>query len=270
MAGIVDFIKDTQKKFQFLKWVQIIPQESLATKKSALYFVEKNDTEVDAIVIDDLGQKRKLTGLVTGTGIQSIQEGDNVSIDNTDPLNPIVSAGGGTTGNYIPLSGTEVGKPVTGDIEIADKVKILCNDGSISLSASSPETKSSIIADVDRIYLGYDPFDGDTTSLTLREDDILVSVRKNGLFDTNSGGLLGDGYFGFNYVPNSYVQKKYVDQANSYSTEETLTGGTWIDDEPIYKITQLTSDPAPTVDTMIKSTVVGGTYTEYEYTKLAE
>ena len=62
MAGIVDFIKDTQKKFQFLKWVQIIPQESLATKKSALYFVEKNDTEVDAIVIDDLGQKRKLTG----------------------------------------------------------------------------------------------------------------------------------------------------------------------------------------------------------------
>ena len=62
MAGIVDFIKDIQKKFQFLKWVQIIPQESLATKKSALYFVEKNDTEVDAIVIDDLGQKRKLTG----------------------------------------------------------------------------------------------------------------------------------------------------------------------------------------------------------------
>ena len=27
-----------------------------------------------------------------GTGIQSIQEGDNISIDNTDPLNPIVSA----------------------------------------------------------------------------------------------------------------------------------------------------------------------------------
>mgnify|MGYP003452345000 CR=1 FL=1 len=36
----------------------------------------------------------------------------------------------------------------------------------------------------------------------------------------------------------------------------------------IRNITQLTSDPAPTVDTMIKSTVLGGSYTEYEYTKL--
>lgn len=62
MAGIIDYINQARKKFQFLKWVQIIPQESLATKKSALYFVEKNETEVDAIVIDDLGQKRKLTG----------------------------------------------------------------------------------------------------------------------------------------------------------------------------------------------------------------
>ncbi len=52
-------------------------------------------------------------------GIQSIQEGDNISIDNTDPLNPIISAtGGGTTGEYIPLTGTEEGKPVTGNIEI--------------------------------------------------------------------------------------------------------------------------------------------------------
>lgn len=66
MAGIIDYINDVTKKFQFLKWVQIIPQESLATKKSALYFVEKNSTEVDAIVIDDLGQKRKLTGGGTG------------------------------------------------------------------------------------------------------------------------------------------------------------------------------------------------------------
>lgn len=29
--------------------------------------------------------------------------------------------------------------------------------------------------------------------------------------------------------------KNYVDNANSYSTEETLTGGTWIDGKPIYR-----------------------------------
>ena len=57
---------------------------------------------------------------------------------------------------------------------------------------------------------------------------------------------------------------------NSYSTSETLTGGTWIDSKPIYAITQLTGDAPPTADTTIKSTVVDGTYTEYEYTKIAE
>ena len=56
--------------------------------------------------------------------------------------------------------------------------------------------------------------------------------------------------------------------SNSYSTDEIKTGAKWIDGKVIYKITKLISDPAPTVDIMIKSTVVGGSYTEYEYTKL--
>lgn len=45
------------------------------------------------------------------------------------------------------------------------------------------------------------------------------------------------------YTPSSAVQeikdytKDYVDAKNSYSTEETLTGGTWVDGKPIYKKT---------------------------------
>lgn len=45
------------------------------------------------------------------------------------------------------------------------------------------------------------------------------------------------------YTPSSAVQeikdytKDYVDAKNSYSTEETLTGGTWLDGKPIYKKT---------------------------------
>jgi hypothetical protein len=39
-----------------------------------------------------------------------------------------------------------------------------------------------------------------------------------------------------------YAQRSYVDKANSYSTTETLTGGTWIDGKPIYrKVTSYTS-----------------------------
>lgn len=41
------------------------------------------------------------------TGIQSIQAGDNITIDNTDPLNPIVNSTGGEGGEqkYIPVTG---------------------------------------------------------------------------------------------------------------------------------------------------------------------
>ena len=49
------------------------------------------------------------------------------------------------------------------------------------------------------------------------------------------------------YTPSTAVQeikdytKDYVDAKNSYSTEETLTGGTWIDGKPIYKKTFICS-----------------------------
>ena len=58
-----------------------------------------------------------------------------------------------------------------------------------------------------------------------------------------------------------------VYDANSYSTDEIKTGGTWIDGKPIYTITQLTVDTPPTYETLIDSKIKAGTYTEYEYTK---
>ena len=69
------------------------------------------------------------------------------------------------------------------------------------------------------------------------------------------------------YTDKDLIPKEYADLQHSYSTNEILTGGKWIDNKDIYKITKLTASLLPTVDTMIKSTVVGGTYTEYEYTK---
>lgn len=60
----------------------------MANKK---YVLKVNNTEPD-----EFGNVSVEGG---GTGIQSIQEGDNISIDNTDPLNPIVSTtGGGDSG----------------------------------------------------------------------------------------------------------------------------------------------------------------------------
>lgn len=70
--------------------------------------------------------------------------------------------GGGTTGDYIPLSGTEVGKD-------AGKVKM-------------------------------------NNSLTIPD-----------------------------YTSKDLIPKEYADLQYSYSTNETLTGGTWIDGKPIYR-----------------------------------
>lgn len=68
------------------------------------------------------------------------------------------------------------------------------------------------------------------------------------------------------YTPSSAVQeikdytKDYVDASNSYSTTETLTGGTWIDGKPIYRkvvqsATFTTSSPysvsIPDLDTLV-------------------
>lgn len=62
MGSIFNYISDNLNRFKFLKWVQIIKTESEATKKSALYLLEKSSTAFEVIVTDDSGAKRKLTG----------------------------------------------------------------------------------------------------------------------------------------------------------------------------------------------------------------
>ena len=53
----------------------------------------------------------------------------------------------------------------------------------------------------------------------------------------------------------------------NYSTEETKTGGTWIDGKPIYTITQLTTDAPPSdMETEFPTETIGD-YTMYKYTK---
>lgn len=192
----------------------------------------------------------------------------------------VKSEGGGTTGDYIPLTGTEEGKPVTGSIstegdfyinsltaEVENSIGWFENQ-TLELNTDFLETETSVYRNVN---VG---FDGKILENGIDGESLDVSVLT---IQTMVGNGVGAGIVGIedysNSVPNNkliYTQRSYVDKANSYFTEETKTGGTWIDGKDIYTITQLTTDHAPTVDTMIKSIVVGGSYTEYEYTKLAE
>lgn len=54
---------------------------------------------------------------------------------------------------------------------------------------------------------------------------------------------------------------------NSYSTTESVTGGTWVDGKPIYRIVINTGAVEPLTSTMILSRVAGS-YTILEYTKI--
>lgn len=191
-----------------------------------------------------------------GTGIQSIQEGDNITVDATDPLNPIVSATG-VGGDFIPLTGTEEGKPVTGPVSFIDL-------------DSNPFIKLGYNPDTDETGLWYNNGEDEISRLSIHNGGVKFQAGFNAITFNNSYGIGSTNDFS-NEKPEDkliYTQRAYVDKANSYSTEELKTGGTWIDGKPIYTITQLTVDAPPTYETLIDSKIKAGTYTEYEFTKV--
>lgn len=57
------------------------------------------------------------------SALQSIQPGPGVSVDNTDPQNPIVSASGGAGGGILPV--------VTGEVVDGQPVFLIADDGSL-------------------------------------------------------------------------------------------------------------------------------------------
>lgn len=57
--NILNFIEGGLKKFKFLKWIQIIQDETKATNPTAMYLLEKDDNNFDIVVVDDAGNKRK-------------------------------------------------------------------------------------------------------------------------------------------------------------------------------------------------------------------
>lgn len=223
-----------------------------------------SDTKIKLV-----GTNRDTTPLVFSTEYTNIRvDGDSfdTASEAISRLNQVVfskgggSGGGGTTGDFIPLTGTEVGKHVTGEV-LFDSLK-------------GDNTELSLSGDLFRFNKGEITLKIQSRSIIVKNETTLQNsgfVFNNESIsvvgDTSHKGIESELYYGENYTDNSYIQKKYVDTANSYSTEETKTGGTWIDDKEIYTITQLTTDTPPTYDTLIDSQIKATTYTEYEYTK---
>ena len=132
-------------------------------------------------------------------------------------------------GAFIPLSGTEVGSPVTGDIIINDVtsedwklrstdhkiafydygLELLYKNGAIFISEGATQLISNN-ADFTQ-----------TTRLEVNNNKVQVSSNLS-----NFQGLVGGQYYGANYEENTYVQKKYVDDN---LREENIIGSALID-----------------------------------------
>lgn len=164
-----------------------------------------------------------------------ISNGDNY----TQVISSIVNSILNIVGDYIPLSGTEVGRPVTGSLEFAttDALKKLggrltiytsetddLNNGSgihfnshsdtstMFLATSSPNGAQAAIdlstAEIDNPYTAL------RSKTNSGENSIIIKQTELTLTDEiNNKGLVGFDYYGANYDDNTYVQKKYVDDS---------------------------------------------------------
>lgn len=104
-------------------------------------------------------------------------------------------------GKYIPLTGTESNKPVTGDIELNNSVENRLIKGKV---------QGSYISFLDDGVISINKNSG--SNVNIAGIDI---IGKN----ANEKGIEGLHYYGNNYVDNSFVQKKYVDENNFRVTE---------------------------------------------------
>jgi len=121
--------------------------------------------------------------------------------------------------NYIPLSGTEVGSPVTGRIEVEDYI----------VSIGHNVNESALLTDGLYSYILWNGGNGVTTIQSGEVGGFVggLDIRNNGLeydsSDPSSKGIYSTSYYGANYNDNTYVQKKYVDD-NYIPLSGTLSG----------------------------------------------
>ncbi|WP_181446065.1 hypothetical protein [Chryseobacterium candidae] len=128
--------------------------------------------------------------------------------------------------DFVPLSGTASAKPITGDIHLNESVSFI--------NYVNPSYNSKFALEDGGFGLtGTGGSGTDTFSLTIsqaRELNFTSSFA-------DSKGITSDVYFGNNYDDNSFIQKKYADKQHTYTRHEELTGGTWINNKPVYKKT---------------------------------
>lgn len=140
----------------------------------------------------------------TGGGIESIVAGTNVTVDNTDPLNPIVSstATGGTSGVIVRKDGVPVVAPATTLNFLGSNITTTPSGSSVSI-AVTPATPTAIRKD--GIQVSAAPlavnFVGD--NITATNNGGIVSVGVNKFTVKQDDNTVGSNFTGINFVGGS-------------------------------------------------------------------
>lgn len=103
--------------------------------------------------------------------------------------------------DYVPLTGTVVGKPITGNIKLNDSVWFTNENNSSSSGFTFENGGFDIVGSGANGTFSFSASQGDCFSFHFT--------------NPNSKGLQGSSYYGLNYDDNSFVQKKYVDDTIS-------------------------------------------------------
>lgn len=136
--------------------------------------------------------------------------------------------------DFVPLTGTTIGKPLTGAIQYKGNDTTGINSFGFHSSHSDTEKAGFDIEDDGALtpYMYWMGAQDIKTTLRVYHNDVTVGSNS-----PNFSGLKGGQYYGDFYQKESYIQKQYADKQHSYTTKEERTGGTWINKKPVYKKT---------------------------------
>jgi hypothetical protein len=138
-----------------------------------------------------------------------------------------VLGSGSGGGAYIPLTGTEVGSPVTGMIETSSYNGLTSTQGAMNIGVGNDRDIADVATNRAILEMTNDATrsgfsistqrtDLDNRNATISistDDDSAVSKVEIWSVEPFFKGLEGRAYYGVNYTPNTYAQVRYVDSA---------------------------------------------------------
>ena len=170
----------------------------------------------DGLGIGDLKSETVICQTAAGDGINGLSVLSTSVINDNGSYKTMLRYLYDKSQDAIPLSGTEVGKSVTGDIEMSDYKKIYNNSGVANSS-------SELSFDDGNFFIRQsDIITNDVAQLQIQSisPETRIVVKTTGV---NGSGLEGYADYSANYTDFTYTQKIYVDQRIS-DTANVLRG----------------------------------------------